>query len=29
MGVTKDEIKKQKAIHDEKVEQHETRERKE
>ena len=29
MGVTKDEIKKQKAIHDEKVEKHETRERKE
>ena len=29
MGVTKNEIEKQKAIHDEKVEQHETRERKE
>ena len=29
MGITKNEIKKQKAIHDEKVEQHETRERKE
>jgi hypothetical protein len=29
MGVTKDEIKKQKAIHDEKVGRHETRERKE
>ena len=29
MGITKNEIKKQKAIHDEKDEQHETRERKE
>jgi hypothetical protein len=29
MGITTTEIKKQKAIHDEKVEQHETRERKE